>query len=126
MRAASISVIIGERAKRARGRGRDGSDAIVRHSIPPTRINYSGPNFQGIIRTWERLHIYKISPIGQQIQKLHFMGMPVDAPLVHWYAPWPCRAGAVVVDKFKDVALLRVRPIHKVLELGNHPRMEFM
>ena len=66
----------GERAKRAsrryrgRGPGRDGSDDVLSHRTPPRGMNQSGSNFQGIIRTYGRMHIYKISLIGLLIVEL--------------------------------------------------------
>ena len=35
-------------------------DPVVSGQTPPTWINQSGPNFQGVIRTWEKMNIYEI------------------------------------------------------------------
>ena len=42
-------------------------DAVETFANPPTGVDQSGLNFQGAIRTLVRLHIYKISQIGQEI-----------------------------------------------------------
>ena len=67
------------RRYRGRGLGRDGPNGDVHRTTPPRGMIQSGWNFRGIIRTYGRMHIYKISPIGQETRKLPFLGTPVDA-----------------------------------------------
>ena len=43
-----------------RGPGRDGSDGIVASSAPPRGIHQSYSNFQGAIRAYGRIYIYKV------------------------------------------------------------------
>ena len=54
------ALIKGEQAKRASlwyrgGVWGDGSDPVLTFATPPRGIKQSGPNFQGVIRSWERL-----------------------------------------------------------------------
>ena len=67
---------------------------------PPRGMDQSGPKFQDVIRTYGRMHIYKISPIGQETRKLQFLGSPVDAPAVANIADGtlalPCRVARLI------------------------------
>ena len=54
------------RRYRGRGPGRDGSDDVVCDATPPTWMDQSGSNVQGVIWTYGRMHIYKISLIVQE------------------------------------------------------------
>ena len=98
--------IQGERAKRAsrryrgRGTGRDGANGVVNRQTPPRGMGQSGPKFQDVIRTYGRMHIYKISPIGQETRKLQFLESPVDALAVANVADGllalPCRVARLI------------------------------
>ena len=76
--------IQGERAKRASrryiGSGGDGWIDVVDRLTPPRGVDQLGSNFHGVIRTYGRMHIYKISQICQETRKLKFWGSPVNAP----------------------------------------------
>ena len=56
------------RRYRGQGLGRDGSDGGGTYTTPPRCMDQSSSNFLGVIRTYARMHIYKISLIGQEIK----------------------------------------------------------
>ena len=46
----------------------------VHNASPPRRMVQSGGNIQGVVRKNGRMHIYKVSPIGQDIKIVSKIG----------------------------------------------------